>query len=271
MSFKYEITATIVLYHEDIMILQKTVDSFLKIPLKKKLFLVDNSATRSLSSFFIHEEIEYIFSGKNIGFGKGHNFVLEKLNSKYHLLLNPDIVFTEDVISILIDQLERSKQNIMLFDIPLVEVQWTQESVLKHFNVVSFNELLSNQIMGGYILLKKNQKSIDFIKDWLKLCSDSNLIIDQKKNKNPFYISHREDQSILSLLAKREGLIPFSDPSDYGKFPARYISSGIIFYQPKSRLPKYEMNDVVFLAVRKSNILVYYFKYRLRILFDYFI
>ena len=64
MSFKYEITATIVLHHENLVILQKTVDSFLKIPLNKKLFLVDNSATRSLQNFFIHKEIEYIFPGE---------------------------------------------------------------------------------------------------------------------------------------------------------------------------------------------------------------
>jgi len=109
MSFKYEITATIVLHHENLVILQKTVDSFLKIPLNKKLFLVDNSSTRSLQNFFIHKEIEYIFPGKNIGFGKGHNFVLEKLNSKYHLLLNPDIEFTANIIPILISQLEKNK------------------------------------------------------------------------------------------------------------------------------------------------------------------
>ena len=107
MSFKYEITATIVLHHENLELLQRTIDSFLKIPLNKKLFLVDNSATRSLQKFFIHEEIEYIFPGKNIGFGKGHNFVLEKLNSKYHLLLNPDIEFTATTIPILITQLEK--------------------------------------------------------------------------------------------------------------------------------------------------------------------
>ena len=107
MSFKYEITATIVLYHEDQEILKRTIASFLKIPLKKKLFLVDNSATRSFQNFFNDEEIEYFFPGKNIGFGKGHNFVLDKLNSKYHLLLNPDIEFTATTILILISQLEK--------------------------------------------------------------------------------------------------------------------------------------------------------------------
>ena len=107
MSFKYQLTATIVLYHEDPEILKKTIASFLKIPLKKKLFLVDNSATRSFQNFFNDEEIEYFFPGKNIGFGKGHNFVLDKLNSKYHLLLNPDIEFTATTIPILISQLEK--------------------------------------------------------------------------------------------------------------------------------------------------------------------
>lgn len=106
MDFKYDITATIVLHHEDINVLKKTVDSFLRIPLNKKLFLVDNSATNSLKDYFNHEDIEYFFTGKNLGFGKAHNLVLEKLNSKYHLLLNPDVVFDRSIISALIEQLE---------------------------------------------------------------------------------------------------------------------------------------------------------------------
>ena len=118
MISKHEITATIVLYNEDLSILKKTVDSFLKIPGKKKLFLVDNSTTNRFKDSFNQEEIEYIFTGKNSGFGKAHNLVLEKLTSKYHLLLNPDVVFNKEVIPSLISQLE--KNNDVAFVTPKV-------------------------------------------------------------------------------------------------------------------------------------------------------
>ena len=93
-----EISASIVLYNEDAKSLEKTIDSFLKIPLKKKLFLIDNSPTNVLKSYFINDEIEFIFVGKNIGFGRAHNLVLNKLNSSYHLILNPDVVFEIEII-----------------------------------------------------------------------------------------------------------------------------------------------------------------------------
>tara|TARA_B100000767_G_C19771805_1_gene540459 strand:- start:3201 stop:3953 length:753 start_codon:yes stop_codon:yes gene_type:complete len=108
MIHNYEITGTIVLFNNDISVLKRTVDSFLKTTLIKRLFLVDNSPTNSLEKYFLHKDIEYIFMGKNFGFGKAHNIVLEKLSSKYHLILNPDIVFSTDIIQILIEQLDKN-------------------------------------------------------------------------------------------------------------------------------------------------------------------
>ncbi|MFY0603967.1 MAG: glycosyltransferase [Flavobacteriaceae bacterium] len=107
MEKKVQITATIVLYNEDLEILQKTVNSFLNIPVTKKLFLVDNSPNDKLKKHFKHKEIEYFFVGKNLGFGKAHNTVLEKIESTshYHLILNPDVIFSPDVISNLIQAL----------------------------------------------------------------------------------------------------------------------------------------------------------------------
>ena len=70
MIHNYEITGTIVLFNNDISVLKRTVDSFLKTTLIKRLFLVDNSPTNSLEKYFLHKDIEYIFMGKNLGLGK---------------------------------------------------------------------------------------------------------------------------------------------------------------------------------------------------------
>ncbi|WP_298878404.1 glycosyltransferase family 2 protein [uncultured Polaribacter sp.] len=102
------ISASIVLFNQDIKVLQKTIDSFLKIKLEKKLFLIDNSSSNSLEKVLNSPEIEYIFVGKNIGFGKAHNLVLNQLNSDYHLILNPDIEFKPLVLSNLIEVLNEN-------------------------------------------------------------------------------------------------------------------------------------------------------------------
>ena len=110
MGEKLIISATIVLYKESLETLQKTINCFLEIPLEKKLFLVDNSPTDILKNQFQHPEIIYIFVGKNMGFAKGHNLVMSQFQqlSKYHLILNPDIVFKPRVIPNLIRELENN-------------------------------------------------------------------------------------------------------------------------------------------------------------------
>lgn len=106
-----QITATIVLYKEDAEILQRTVNSFLKLPLTKKLYLIDNSPNAELAPKFDHPEIIYKHNPNNIGFGRGHNMVLDSINkqSQYHLVLNPDVEFTPKVISTLIDALKKDE------------------------------------------------------------------------------------------------------------------------------------------------------------------
>ena len=66
-----KITASIVLHSEKADILSKTVESFLSIPLSKKLFLIDNSPEDSFKDKFNHPNVEYIFVGENIGYGAG--------------------------------------------------------------------------------------------------------------------------------------------------------------------------------------------------------
>ena len=107
LKYDFQITAAIVVYEENFNILKKTVDCFLRIPFQKRLFLIDNSSTNILEKKFDHPEIEYIFSGKNLGFGKAQNRVIDNIinKSRYHLILNPDVTFLPNVIPDLIDEI----------------------------------------------------------------------------------------------------------------------------------------------------------------------
>ncbi|MGJ8743433.1 glycosyltransferase [Polaribacter sp.] len=102
------ITASIVLYNNHIETLKKTVNSFLKTPLKKTLYLIDNSPENTLENYFKDPQIEYIFIGQNIGFGKAHNVILDKITSEFHLILNPDVEFSSNVIPTLITELKNN-------------------------------------------------------------------------------------------------------------------------------------------------------------------
>lgn len=77
----------------------------------KKIYLVDNS-TKPNALFKLAEkfcEVTYLKTESNLGFGKGHNQVLPLLDSRYHAIVNPDILLTEDSFSVLMDFMK--KQN----------------------------------------------------------------------------------------------------------------------------------------------------------------
>ena len=105
---KVNITASIVLYNENLEEVSNVVHCFLNIPESKKLFLIDNSVSNKFHDKYIDPQIEYIFNERNIGFGRGHNVVLNKIEnlSKYHLILNPDVSFDSQVISTLAERIK---------------------------------------------------------------------------------------------------------------------------------------------------------------------
>lgn len=102
------ITASIVLYNTDIKLLKRVIDSYSP-GTERRLYLIDNSSNKCTSIYDDNEYIDYIdyiYVGKNIGYGSGHNIGIQKAikeKSKYHVVLNPDLVFESSVI----DELEK--------------------------------------------------------------------------------------------------------------------------------------------------------------------
>lgn len=108
-----EITASIVTYRNRIEVLKQTIDSFFNTNLNVKLYVVDNSNYESIRQLCLqtNRDIEYIPLRKNIGFGAGHNIVLNdgKKLGTYHLVLNPDIRFNTGVLEALYSYMEDNK------------------------------------------------------------------------------------------------------------------------------------------------------------------
>lgn len=117
MSVEPNITASIVIYKEEITVLQKAINSFVESPFAKKLFLIDNSPSNRIQDHIDHPKIEYIFSDQNVGFGKGHNRSLELLKNEeadFHLILNPDVVFNPEILVRLTSELNKNSQLSMI-------------------------------------------------------------------------------------------------------------------------------------------------------------
>jgi GT2 family glycosyltransferase len=99
-------TASIVLYNNDIRELSGAIQSILQADLNLILFLIDNSPTNELNCFEKDSRIIYNHNPANPGFGASHNVAIKKaidLDSRYHFIVNPDIYFSGDVISKMLD------------------------------------------------------------------------------------------------------------------------------------------------------------------------
>ncbi len=107
----HDLTASIVIYRNHASILAKAIQSFLSAAPRSTLYVIDNSPSNQLQHLCSDERIQYIFNNKNVGFGAGHNQALSKIlaRSKYHIVLNPDVYFDNDVIHSLYNFMEKHR------------------------------------------------------------------------------------------------------------------------------------------------------------------
>ena len=64
-------------------------------------YLIDNASSDDTVELVKQEYpwVQVLTNEQNVGFGAAHNRVLPQLESKYHLVINPDIVLIEDAIT----------------------------------------------------------------------------------------------------------------------------------------------------------------------------
>ncbi len=82
--------------------LETAVTSMLKYtaPLDFKLYIVDNNSQDGTADYIrsAFPQVSVICNGINAGFGAAHNLMLDKIDSKYHFVINPDVEMRSNVI-----------------------------------------------------------------------------------------------------------------------------------------------------------------------------
>ncbi len=75
-----------------------------------KLYVVDNGSSDGTPEYIEKNfpQVSVIRSPKNIGFGAGHNIVINSVDSSYHAIINPDIVLNENAIKKMVDYMEEN-------------------------------------------------------------------------------------------------------------------------------------------------------------------
>jgi len=148
-----------------------------------------------------------------------------------------DILFYSDSGSFFIRSIKyiekrMGQDDIWISGLPLIEKQYTKKDAFLLMNCLSGDYVETNQASGTFLMFRKSSRSMKFVEEWLEYCCDIRILGPQKSvlgEEDDLFIQHREDQSVLSLLAKKYGLVRHQDPSQYGRFPEKYNKPGRIY------------------------------------------
>lgn len=166
-------------------------------------------------------------------------------------------------VNYLIQQMISDQQNIMLCVFALPNKDWCKADCYEYLGVDPIKTQGLFQLEGTYMLIRKCDEALKFIKEWLEVSQDERVLTDSPdvcgKDCAKTFIEHRHDQAILTLLAYKYGITPyksFARNSDwiiellYGDYVAnngKINNKKKIFYQ-------YFPNQIVdlVLALRKT-------------------
>lgn len=115
----------------------------------------------------------------------------------------------------------KEKGGILLFKVHHhINSTFTKRDCFILMNCDSEDMWNTEQVMGGFQIYVKNDKSINFLQEWLHYCKHPKILTDTQNicglDNFPNFIEHRHDQSILSLLAIKHKIEIFRDPSQWG-------------------------------------------------------
>jgi hypothetical protein len=149
------------------------------------------------------------------------------IHKTLHLLQENDFLLYSDAgacfiqaIDPLVQTCEQFKQDIMPFDVGLVEKAFTKRDafILMNCDTSAYTDTIQRQ--ASFILFKKSKVTTEFVREYLEYAQDVRIITDldnqMGKPNYPEFQAHRHDQSIFSLLTKRNHLVGHRDPSQWG-------------------------------------------------------
>lgn len=148
------------------------------------------------------------------------------------------------------------EQPLFVCDIPLIESCWTKPLCFTEMECNADKIKYSNQIIGTYFAIYVNSFTRLFVEEWLEYCCRYDLLSPDGLSKKATperkygtdFVSHREDQSIFSLLCKKYSIIPHKDISQ--RPPQSYFNAFYAYREPVHQEDNYE--PIVYLHKQRS-------------------
>ena len=98
--------------------------------------------------------------------------------------------------------------------------QWTKKDCFVKMQCDEPQYVKGIQCSANLQLYKKNEKSVNFVKEYLSYCEDEDIITDKPNllgSNYPEFTDHRHDQSILSLLGIKHKIPFLPSPTECGE------------------------------------------------------
>ncbi|WP_056960641.1 glycosyltransferase [Liquorilactobacillus satsumensis] len=167
---KIDLSISIVVYKDYLSAFEtiKSIETFTNVNIKKIIYVIDNSNEKSdskkrfLKKIKLYEDICFISTEKNLGFSKAHNLVIEKLYSKYHAIVNPDVILHEDSFEKIINFMELNQKDVGMV-IPkivdpngILQLAYRRELTILDMVVHFFNAKLFRKRYDYHTMKEKN-------------------------------------------------------------------------------------------------------------------
>ncbi len=151
------------------------------------------------------------------------------LKTLQHVLQDGDVLFysdsgaffTHDAAPVIDICLSHAEKPILLFSLgaEMTNRNWTKRDCF-HYMDADGLYLDQPQILSGFIVCQKNRYAMEFFAEWLRYAQDARILTDAPNQcglpNYPGFVEHRHDQSILSLLGRREQIAVVPDISQWG-------------------------------------------------------
>jgi hypothetical protein len=128
----------------------------------------------------------------------------------------------------LLEVTKRDELDLMVFELPLLEGDWTKRDAFVLLDCDRPEFIQSPQRLASFHLWRKSARTQAIAHEWLTLAQDERLLTDLPNQcglpNHPGYREHRHDQSLFSLLTKKHGLPAYRNPAHRRKW-RRYRNS----------------------------------------------
>lgn len=170
---------------------------------------IEAFSPNDLSEEFISENKEILGLKRGAGYWIWKPYIMLKAlesikENDYLIYTDAGMIYVSSVFK-LINQIEKDGQDIFLTSGFVPNKEWCKRDTFVLMECDTEEAKNKVQISGGYILIKKNKKNIDFLNEWLKYNCVKEIITDMPNtcglpNDGNFH-EHRHDQAVLTNLA----------------------------------------------------------------------